>query len=152
MLKLDSTVAFAAEGVKRVAPRAELNQQLEMYLTQPERLFSIPVRTAARETLQRAATVANPGPVLQQQIAKLTDWVSRSDAPVQIALQSDNATQVTIYRIGTLGAFEQRSLELAPGNYVVVGTRPGYRDVRREINVVPGVVPSPVVIRCEDKI
>lgn len=152
VLKLDSTVAFADEGMKRVAPRVELNQQLEMYLTQPERLFSIPVRASARETLQRAATIENPGPVLLQQIAKLTDWVSRSDAPVQIALQSDNATQVTIYRIGTLGAFEQRSLELVPGNYVVVGTRPGYRDVRREINVVPGVVPSPVVIRCEDKI
>lgn len=152
VLKLDSTVAFADEGVKRVAPRAELNQELEMYLTQPERLFSIPVRAAARETLQRAGTIANPGRVLQQQIATLTQWVARSDAPVQIALQSDNATQVTIYRIGTLGAFEQRSLELAPGNYVVVGTRPGYRDVRREINVVPGVVPSPVMIRCEDKI
>jgi hypothetical protein len=135
-----------------VAPRADLNQQLEMYLTQPERLFSIPVRSAARETLRRAAAVANPGPVLQHQIATLTDWVTRSDSPVQIALQSDNATQVTIYRIGVLGTFEQRSLELVPGNYVVVGTRPGYRDVRREINVVPGSTLPPVVIRCEDKI
>jgi len=152
VLQLDSTVSFANEGIARVTPRVDLNQQLDMYLTQPERLFSIPVRTAARDTLQRAAAVANPGPVLQQQIAKLSDWVSRSDAPVQVALLSDNATQVTIYRIGALGAFEQRSMELVPGNYVVVGTRPGYRDVRREINVVPGTALPPVVIRCEDKI
>ena len=34
----------------------------------------------------------------------------------------------------------------------VVGTRPGFRDVRREITVVPGAAPAPVVIRCEDKI
>ena len=82
----------------------------------------------------------------------LNEWLARADAPVHIALQSDNLTQVVIYRVGTLGAFEQRSLELAPGSYTVVGTRPGYRDVRREINVVPGAALDPVVIRCEEKI
>ena len=41
---------------------------------------------------------------------------------------------------------------LPPGNYTVVGTRPGYRDVRREINVVPGAALQPVVVRCEEKI
>lgn len=152
VLQLDSTVAFANEGAARVQPRADLNEQLEMYLTQPERLFSVPVRRAARETLQRATAIAPAGPVLKQQIATLSDWLSRADAPVHIALQSDNLTQVMIFRIGELGAFEQRSLELAPGSYTVVGTRPGYRDVRREITVVPGVAPPPVVIRCEEKI
>lgn len=150
--QLDSTVASANEGVERVKPRADLNEQLEMYLTQPERLFSVPVRSAARETLQRATAIAAAGPVLTKQIATLSDWLSRADAPVHIALQSDNLTKVMIYRIGELGAFEQRSLELAPGSYTVVGTRPGYRDVRREITVVPGAIPMPVVIRCEEKI
>lgn len=150
--QLDSTVASAGEGIARVKPRADLNEQLEMYLTQPERLFSVPVRNAARETLQRATAIAAAGPALQKQIATLSDWLSRADAPVHIALQSDNLTQVMIYRIGELGAFEQRSLELAPGSYTVVGTRPGYRDVRREITVVPGAIPPPVVIRCEEKI
>jgi hypothetical protein len=59
---------------------------------------------------------------------------------------------VTIYRVGTLGSFEQHSLELAPGTYTVVGTRPGYRDVRRQIDVVPGERVGPIEIRCEDKI
>lgn len=152
VLQLDSTVAFANEGVARTAPRAELNEQLEMYLTQPERLFSVPVRSAAREALQRAAAVTPAGPVLQRQTRTLTEWLSRADVPVHVALQSDNLTQIVIYRVGALGAFEQRSLELAPGSYTVVGTRPGYRDVRREINVVPGATLEPVVIRCEEKI
>jgi eukaryotic-like serine/threonine-protein kinase len=151
-LSLDSTVAAASEGVARVQPRTELNEQLEIYLTQPERLFSSPVRVAARETLQRAESVANSGPVLKQQVTKLRDWLARADVPVQVALQSDNLTQVTVYRIGQLGSFEQRSLELAPGEYTVLGTRPGYRDVRRQIMVVPGTPLPPVVIRCEDKI
>ena len=151
-LELDNTVAAANEGVSRVAPRAALNEQLELYLTQPERLFSQPVRAAAHETLGRAKSIASPGPVLQSQITKLSDWLSRADVPVPVALQSDNQTQVTIHRIGSLGAFEQRSLELAPGTYTVVGTRPGYRDVRRKIDVMPGEQLGPIVIRCEDKI
>ncbi|HET9446819.1 MAG TPA: hypothetical protein VFO35_11195 [Steroidobacteraceae bacterium] len=152
VLALDSTVAAANEGVARVQPRATLNEQLEVYLTQPERLFSGPVRAAARDSLQRAAAIKNPGPVLTQQTSKLREWLARADVPVQVALQSDNLTQVTIHRIGALGAFEQRSLELAPGEYTVLGTRPGYRDVRRQIMVVPGTQLAPVVIRCEDKI
>jgi len=152
VLALDSTVASANEGVARVQPRATLNEELEVYLTQPERLFSSPVRASARETLQRAAQIKPAGPVLTQQLTKLRDWLARADVPVQVALQSDNLTQVTVFRIGALGAFEQRSLELAPGEYTVLGTRPGYRDVRRQIMVVPGTALPPVVIRCEDKI
>jgi eukaryotic-like serine/threonine-protein kinase len=152
LLQLDSTVAFANEGVARTEPRAQINEQLELYITQPERLFSGPVRDAARGTLERANAIAAPGPVLKRQIATLSDWLTRAAAPVQVPLQSDNVTQVTIYRVGALGTFEQRSLELAPGSYTVVGTRPGYRDVRREITVIPGAALQPVVIRCEEKI
>jgi hypothetical protein len=150
--ELDSTVAAAQEGIARVTPRSALNEQLELYLTQPERLFSQPVRAAARDTLARAGNIQNPGPTLQKQLTTLKDWIARADVPVSIALQSDNVTQVTIYRVGQLGTFAERSLELVPGSYTVVGTRPGYRDVRREINVRPGAASEPVVIRCEDRI
>lgn len=152
VLELDSTVAAANDGVSRTSPRATLNEQLELYLTQPERLFSQSVRAVAKETLARASSIANPGPILSRQIKTLGEWLARADVPVPVALQSDNITQVTIYRVGALGAFEQRSLQLVPGSYTVVGTRPGYRDVRREISVMPGAAPEPVVIRCEDKI
>jgi hypothetical protein len=90
--------------------------------------------------------------VLKNQIAKLDDWLVRADQPVQVAFESDNATHVTIYKVGELGVFAQRSLELRPGSYTVVGTRPGYRDVRRQINVTPGAPLDPIVIRCEDRI
>lgn len=152
VLELDSTVAAANEGVARTSPRATLNEQLELYLTQPERLFSQPVRAAAKETVARAANISNPGPLLSRQLKTLGEWLARADVPVPVSLQSDNVTQVTIYRVGALGAFQQRSLELVPGSYTLVGTRPGYRDVRREISVMPGAAPDPIVIRCEDKI
>jgi len=150
--QLDSTVSAATEGMARVRPRFELNQQLEIYLTQPERLFSAPVRSAAKDSLTRARSIPNPGPILLQQMSKLSDWLARAEVPVPVAFQSDNQTKVSIRRVAELGTFEQRSLELTPGSYTVVGTRPGYRDVRRELTVMPGAAPTPLVIRCEEKI
>jgi hypothetical protein len=149
---LDATVVAANEGIARTEPRSALHEQLQLYLTQPERMFSQPVRAAAKESLAHAAQIDNPGPVLQQQIAQLRDWLVRADAPVAVALESDNETQVTIYRVGQLGAFTQRQLQLSPGRYTVVGTRPGYRDVRREIAITPMAALGPIVIRCEDRI
>ena len=150
VVELDSTVAAAQEGIARVSPRAALNEQLELLITQPERLFSQPVRV--RATRWRAPRAS---PVLVRCCRTdehLKDWIARADVPVAIALQSDNLTQVTIYRVKQLGTFAERQLELVPGSYTLVGTRPGYRDVRREINVRPGAAPEPVVIRCEDRI
>ena len=149
---LDATVAAAQQGIERTGPRATLNDELQLYVTQPERLFSAPVRDSATVTLNRAKAVSPAGPVLAKQIATLDEWLKRVSVPVQVALESDNLTQVTIYRVGELGPFTRKAVELTPGKYTVVGTRPGFRDVRREITVVPGAAPAPVVIRCEDRI
>jgi hypothetical protein len=41
---------------------------------------------------------------------------------------------------------------LRPGAYTVVGSRVGYRDVRRQIRVGADGVAGPVVVRCEEPI
>jgi hypothetical protein len=41
---------------------------------------------------------------------------------------------------------------LLPGRYTVVGTRTGYRDVRRELVLPPGAPAASVVVRCEEPI
>ena len=151
-VSLDSTVAAAQQGVDRTAPRVRLNDELQLYVTQPERLFSPSVRDAATAALSRAKAVDAAGPALEKQIATLDEWLRRVSVPVQVALESDNQTRVTIYRVGELGVFTRRAVDLTPGTYTVVGTRPGFRDVRREITVVPGAAPAPLIIRCEDKI
>ena len=64
---------------------------------------------------------------------------------------SDNATQVTVYRIGELGTFDERSLELLPGKYTAVGKRAGYRDVRVEFSLAHAAQTAPVVVQCKEK-
>jgi tetratricopeptide (TPR) repeat protein len=150
--KLDPTVAAVNDSIAKVEPRARLHEEFQLYITQPERLFAPAVRQTARASLERARSLPQQGPVLRAQIEKVEEWLQRAETPVRISLQSDNLTRVTIYRVGELGTFTERTVELAPGKYVIVGTRPGYRDVRREVALFPGQPPEPLVIRCEDPV
>ncbi|HEX9208657.1 MAG TPA: hypothetical protein VF851_10490, partial [Steroidobacteraceae bacterium] len=92
------------------------------------------------------------GPRLQAQVARMRDLLRQAETPIRVTLASDNATDVQIYRVGKLGLFEHRDLELMPGRYTVVGTRQGYRDVRKELAVLPGAPPPELVVRCEEPI
>jgi hypothetical protein len=78
--------------------------------------------------------------------------VTAAETPQRVALTSDNQTDITVYRVGRLGTFEHKELELLPGRYTVVGQRAGFRDVRREITLLPGGEAPTVVIRCEEPI
>ena len=73
-------------------------------------------------------------------------------SPLHLELNSDGATQITIYRVGALGVFATRSLQLKPGHYVVVGTRAGFRDVRVELDLTPASAPLSVRVNCMDPI
>ena len=151
-LDVDPNLLAARQGLERAEPRAMLDGELEAVIARPERLFSAEVRGAARATLQRAGAVTAPGPVLGRQVAAVERLLAASETPLRVVLTSDNVTQVTIYRVGPLGSFERKDVELLPGRYTVVGVRAGFRDVRREINVVPGREMPSVVIRCEEPI
>jgi hypothetical protein len=59
---------------------------------------------------------------------------------------------VSIQRVGSYGSFARRELQLPPGKYTAVGTRSGYRDVRREFVVKPGAADLAIDVRCDEPI
>ena len=151
-LKIDAKLLTAQQGVERAEPNAMLYAELDSYLERPEKVFSSDVRGAARATLNRASAVPDPGPVLSRKARELQNLVAAAETPVRIAIASDNQTEVTIYRVGKLGTFERKDMELLPGRYTAVGTRNGFRDVRREFTIMPGREPPSLVVRCEEQI
>jgi len=151
-LDLDRNLLAARQGVERAEPRAMIDAELAALIDRPERLFSGDVRNSARVTLQRARAVPAPGPVLLRQVETVDRLLVAAETPLRVALTSDNLTDVTIYRVGRLGSFERRDVDLLPGRYTIVGVRPGYRDVRREVTLLPGRDAPAVVIRCEEPI
>ena len=151
-LALDSTLIDARHAMDIAAERARLDGELQQVIAHPERTYSDAVYNAARQSLQQAQAIAAPGPVLLRQISQVAELLHQAATPIEVSLRSDNLTSVTVYRVGALGNFTQRALQLKPGRYVIVGTRSGYRDVRRELNVAPGDVPPALSIQCVDPI
>ena len=78
--------------------------------------------------------------------------LKRAATPLRVQLVSDNQTEVSVFKVGRFGNFDTRELELRPGNYVAVGIRPGYRDVRVEFRVAPEIDMQPVAVQCEEAI
>jgi serine/threonine protein kinase len=165
-LQEDPSLAFAQEGKDRAAARAELNASMQALIDRPERLSSPSVRNQATALLDTANQQSPSGPVLRSQIARLgllmpdydgsvkagpmrTDLM---DKPVRLFLVSDNATDVAIPSIGQFGTFAKRDIQLKPGRYTVIGTRDGFRDVRRDITIAPGQESQTISVSCSDPI
>lgn len=148
----DQSLVFAKEGLERARSRAALDAKLANLIENPTLLFRDDVLEGARGLLEQGQAVAEPGPRLNQQLTQLDKLITQATTPVTIELRSDAQTEVTLYRVGRLGVFSSKQIELRPGQYTVVGSRDGYRDVRETFTVLPGTVPGPVNVVCSETI
>ena len=105
----------------------------------------------ASAVLAEARKTAAAGNTLKAQIAALAEALRLARTPVSVGLRSDGATAVTIERIGEIGRFDTRRIELMPGSYAARGQRDGYRTVRIEFKVSPGASASEITIQCDEK-
>jgi tetratricopeptide (TPR) repeat protein len=151
-LSLDPHLALAQQGKREAASRASLYARIQQTLAHPERLGDEEVYQEAADLLRQVQQLNPPGSKLSAQITALSGLLEQAATPVTVILRSDNKTEVTLYRVGKLGKFETKQVELRPGRYVAVGIRKGYRDARTEF-VVAADEPSPlVVVQAEEQI
>ncbi len=152
VLDIDKNVQFAGRGKKRAAEQIRIAKRLDFFLAKPDTLASDSQLKNAILLLSEAADVEPQGPKLVDRIKKLDRLVRIAKTPVKITIESDNLTQIAVYRVGKLGRFEVRELELRPGTYTVVGARDGYQDVRQKIVVKSGRQPIRITVKCKVKI
>lgn len=152
-LEIDPNVAFARQGLVPGQQRARLDEEIERYLRQPTRLYSRGPLARARGFLATAEAIdVSVGPRLLSQRQRLRTLVEQAGKPVTVAIASDGQTDVTVNRVATLGRFVDRRIDLLPGDYVVVGSRGGYRDVRVSFRVEPGTRPETIVVICRERL
>lgn len=152
VLDIDPNVQFARLGRNRAAEQIRITKRLDFFLNKPETLESDSQLKNASLLIAEAGEIEPQGPQLKTRIKRLAQLVAIAQTPVKITLESDNLTQVAVYRVGKLGRFEIHELELRPGTYTVIGSRDGYQDVRQKIVVRPGPQPIRVTIKCKVKI
>ncbi len=151
-LAIDRSLVFAQQGKQRALARAAVIAKLDYYLADPSLLRSPRVREKVLVFIGEAGAVEPKGPELTQRVAALREQVLLATQPLEVNLRSDGATEVVVYRLGNLGRFTSRQLSLRPGTYTIVGSRPGYRDVRREITLAAGKKVPPIYVACEEPI
>lgn len=160
VLALDSNLVFALEGKDYSARRLQLDRLLAVNIEQPMRLSDQAAYDEAQEVYRigrdlEADLLAEQGAVgerLAEQLDAMEALLEQMLIPVEVTLNSDDATNVTVYQVGELGAFSATTLMLRPGRYVAVGTRPGYRDVREEFVVGFGRELNSLTIRCNEEV
>jgi len=151
-LAIDSQAAFALNGIVLSQKRLQLHKQLDHYLADTTRLYSQDPLSNARKLLAANQQIPDNEPGLAAKLAKLQQAVTVASIPVDLIIFSDNLTLVTIYKVGRLGSFEQKQLSLLPGRYTVTGSRQGYRDVLKVIDLKPGMTGQSLKINTEEQI
>lgn len=144
--------AFARQGLVFAEDRERLHQQLDHYLDDPTRVYSYQPRANAEKLLESAANPPAAETRLADKVHRLQAMIIEATTPRTVTLQSDGLTTVKIYHVGQLGQFTSHQLELRPGTYTIVGSRPGYRDVRQTLTVEPGGQQQTLDIRCEETV
>ncbi len=148
VLSLDSNIRFAQAGRSQAEAQRRTQTTLGRILQNPDRLSSEKLYREAQAILEQARTLEPRGSGLTRQIEDVGAILDAYANPVAVVLRSDNRTEVTLSTVGRLGSFEEKTLELRPGAYTVIGSRDGCRDIREQIVVRPNM--NPVDIRCTE--
>jgi tetratricopeptide (TPR) repeat protein len=148
----DSSLIEARLGKIRSSARADLSDAINKILASPLRLASAGVFKHARQLLKDAEGIQSPGPKHKAQTKQLKQVLNIAITPIAVELRSDNTTKVTLLKVQELGLFSNKQLSLKPGNYVAVGSRTGYRDVRIEFQVSSKGLPAPIEVICREPI
>ena len=149
---IEPGVDFARQGAARSERMIRLHARLDGYLAKPERLYASRVREEAQQFLAALDREAAAGPRIAQERQRLDAALKRATTKVTVRLFSDNATEVTLQRVGPLGRFQNREVAVTPGTYTLVGSRPGYKDVRVEMTVEPDAPAQRVFVACEERV
>jgi eukaryotic-like serine/threonine-protein kinase len=149
-LRQNASLEFAQQGKARAQARLDLSEALQGFIDRPDRLADAPARTEAQSALNSAQAISSPGPALRLQIARVSALLPEMDKTVRLSLVSDGLTQVSIPEVGSFGGFSRRDVELKPGRYTVIGTREGYREVRRDVTLSPGQQAQTINVTCYD--
>jgi hypothetical protein len=132
-----------------------LFKSLSEIVDQQARLVDDVVLSQAEITLIDAekimATSVQAMPKLVALVVVVRDALLIASTPLPVSIFSDGLTEITLKRVARLGPFTSRTLSLRPGQYQLLGSREGYRDVLVTLNIKAGA-DHQIDIRCTEEI
>jgi len=139
------------EGLRsRLAHLVELEEGLDRYLQRPERL-GIPA--GRQRALSLAAAEGETGRRIADKIRHLQTLLAQDGPPrAQLLLRVSLCQSVRLQPGRDLGALRgEVALDVAPGDYQIIGVRRGYREARAQATLAPGETLRQAIV-CNERI
>ena len=148
ILLIDDNNADAKIGRARIEQYISIEEQMDRYISKPERLSS---RDVMIEVLKFESRLNNLmlGPRMNEKFDKIKSLIEDLSMKYQIILFSDGKSEVSIKRAGSLGKFSEISIALRPGEYTFIAKRSGYKTVLKTILITNE---ESLEIYCNEKI
>ena len=152
VLKIDPDIIFAIKGKDRSLEHIRIAKRMGFFLEKPGVMESDRQLENAIRLIEEAEKLEQRGPHLNTRLNELKTIVDLAKTLVKVMIESDNLTEIAVYKVGKLGKFTLHELSLRPGTYTVVGSRNGYQDVRLKITVKPDQKSLRVSVICNIKV
>jgi hypothetical protein len=143
ILSIDANINSIIVKKQRANVYLKLNTILNNIVEKPERLSDDKVLTNAKNSIQLIKSELkekrqllyplSTTPGLTRKISTAEKIINEASIPIKVTIQSDNLTEISIYKVGSFGKLTEKKLTLRPGHYTIVGSREGYRDVRKKV-------------------
>lgn len=151
-LAITPNLEFALTGLAEAKRRQEIDQNILRFLRDPTLLQSDDNLDEASRLLRDASRLSGVTGELQQQINTLAQMVSTARIEIPVTITSDGKTDVTVRRHKALGTITSEIVYLIPGRWAIVGIRPGYQDVRRDLVLIAGRPVPEINIASTDRV
>ena len=155
----EENIIKAQSGFDRVKNIIEIKKNIELYLSNPQRLSENIIREEANNLLGLSEQIISNFYSLYQKTPKkfsnlkneLKKLISKMQIPVIVRFISDNKTTLIISRIGSFDPFNEKVINLRPGTYEIFGRKRGHKEKRLLINITSDFK-KPIRIVCDERI
>lgn len=151
MRERDPDDAATARDLSRIGHLADVEGQIDDFLSRPQRLSTKGVRDQVAALLDSTADPQVHGARIMGKRERLLQSLATWTTPVELTIRSDDRTEVRIRPGRVLGKFRERRLEVFPGDYVLSGRRVGYLEVSLQVAVAPGADALSFEVVCHER-
>jgi len=148
ILMIDSSLAFAVDGLSRANEYIYLEGLMDRYINRPDRVASKAVFLEANKLSVQLKSF-NFGERMAKKRQDLTAILDKYSSLVSVRISSDNRTQISIQNGENLGVFLDKEIKIYPGKYTFIGKRKNYVSVRKVLEITDS---TSVYLSCQEKI
>ncbi len=152
ILVIDANLEEVKESLSRVESRILLEAEMKSIIARSDAYNDNKVLGQAQALLETAKSIERIGPKMEESIQKLDSLIQIALIPIEVIFESDQFTEVTIFKVDQMGTFQQKIVSLRPGIYTARGSRKGFKDETIRFRVDPNKQNQRVEIICNKKI